>query len=333
MASHPAEYLSQTKGPKIIGVFWVMTGLTLVMVASRLYIRAGVMSLAYASVTTANVAFGYGQHADTLPPERLVKVSFVNYIYFTLGIVSFWLPKLAVAALLSRIVNPNWWQKAALWILTGLVALTSGICIIVLFTMCDPPKALWDTSLVMQGATCRDIWILIDYAIFTGGKSFSAFTDLYLAIYPSVVLLRLNMCARKKIALCFALGLGSVACAMAIVKCLQLPGLSNKTDPTYATAELVIWTCIEFNVVIMASCIPTLHPLPEITLGRRSLRSWSASRDNYKNSGSHSMPGASYNPSKRSNPRKPDLTITNVESQESILRPEEHVLLDSPDGQ
>lgn len=38
------------------------------------------------------------------------------------------------------------------------------------------------------------------------------------------------------------------------------------------------------------------------------------------------MPGASYNRSKRSNPRKPDLTITNVESQESILRPEEHVL-------
>lgn len=43
MASHSAEYLSQTKGPKIIGVFWVMVGLTLAMVVSRLYIRAGVL--------------------------------------------------------------------------------------------------------------------------------------------------------------------------------------------------------------------------------------------------------------------------------------------------
>lgn len=43
MASHSAEYLSQTKGPKIIGVFWAMTGLTLVMVISRLYIRASVL--------------------------------------------------------------------------------------------------------------------------------------------------------------------------------------------------------------------------------------------------------------------------------------------------
>lgn len=131
------------------------------------------MSLAYTSVTTANVAFGYGQHADTPSPERLVKVSLVNYIDFTLGIVSFSLPKLA--ALLNRIVNPNQWQKAALWILTRSVALTPGICIIVLFTMCDPPQALWDTSLVMQGATCRDVWILIYYAIFTGGKSFFFF--------------------------------------------------------------------------------------------------------------------------------------------------------------
>jgi hypothetical protein len=36
--------------------------------------------------------------------------------------------------------------------------------------MCDPPKALWQISLVAKGeATCKSSWILIDYAIFTGG--------------------------------------------------------------------------------------------------------------------------------------------------------------------
>lgn len=77
-----------------------------------------------------------------------MKVSLVNYIDFALGIVSFSLPKLAVAALLNRIMNPNRLQMAILWGLTGMVALASGICIIVLFTMCDPPKALWNTQLV-----------------------------------------------------------------------------------------------------------------------------------------------------------------------------------------
>lgn len=212
MTSHYPGYAEETKGPKILAVFWVMTVLTLLIVISRLYIRAGVlrnmgaddwliiasmvsmpssisigsrrnrfanefcnhkvMSLAYTSVTSANVVLGYGRHTDTLSPERQVKVSLVNYIDFTLGIVSFSLPKLAVAALLSRIVNPNWFQRAMLWFLTGLVALASSICIIVLFTMCDPPRALWDVSLVMQGsAKCRDVQILIDYAIFTGGRA------------------------------------------------------------------------------------------------------------------------------------------------------------------
>ena len=41
-------------------------------------------------------------------------------------------------------------------------------------------------------------------------SAISAFTDFYLAVYPAVVLMKLNMSSRKKIALCLALGLGSV---------------------------------------------------------------------------------------------------------------------------
>lgn len=38
----------------------------------------------------------------------------------------------------------------------------------------------------------------------------SAVVDLYLAIYPTVVLLQLQMSMKKKLALCAALGLGAV---------------------------------------------------------------------------------------------------------------------------
>ncbi|KAL1971855.1 hypothetical protein VTN31DRAFT_1943 [Thermomyces dupontii] len=93
--------------------------------------------------------------------------------------------------------------------------------------------------------------ILVNYAIFTG--AFSAFTDLFLAIYPSTVLLKLKMSLRKRLALCGALGLGCIATAMAIVKCVQLPGLNDKVDFTYSTCDLVLWTCVEANVVVIAS--------------------------------------------------------------------------------
>jgi hypothetical protein len=40
--------------------------------------------------------------------------------------------------------------------------------------------------------------------------AFSAFVDIYLAIYPTVVLMKLQMNLKKKLALCCALGIGSV---------------------------------------------------------------------------------------------------------------------------
>jgi hypothetical protein len=128
------------------------------------------MGLVYCGITTGNVAIGYGKHAYLLEPKTVELASFLNSLSFLFGIISFSVPKLAVAAMLVRILNPTFWQKAMLWGLTGLGAVISGICIVVLFTMCDPPRALWETSLVVAGqATCRDVWILINYAIFTGG--------------------------------------------------------------------------------------------------------------------------------------------------------------------
>jgi hypothetical protein len=131
------------------------------------------MGLVYCSMTTANVAIGYGKHAYTLDLETVRMVGFINSVSFVFGIISFVVPKLAVAALLNRILVPSFWQKTWLWIVTGTGTAISTVAIIVPFTMCNPTRALWDISLVMEGkATCRDVWILIHYAIFTGGEHF-----------------------------------------------------------------------------------------------------------------------------------------------------------------
>lgn len=94
-------------------------------------------------------------------------------VAFIVGIVSFALPKLAVAALLCRLLNPNILQRCMVWGLTSLVAVVALANILIYVTMCDPPQALWQISMVMeQKATCRSIWVLIDYATFNGGMSF-----------------------------------------------------------------------------------------------------------------------------------------------------------------
>ncbi|EAW11090.1 uncharacterized protein ACLA_067270 [Aspergillus clavatus NRRL 1] len=329
---------SDDKGPRILAVLWSLTALTTIIVVARMYIRARIirdigaddyliavslfMGLVYCAITTANVLIGYGKHAYVLNNATVELASLLNTISFLFGILSFAIPKIAVAAMLTRILNPGTMQRVVLWTLVSIASAVSGICIILLFTMCDPPKALWRTHLILEGkATCRDVWVLINYAIFTG--AISACADLYLAIYPSTVLMKLKMSLRKRLALCAALGLGAVASAMAIVKCTQLHGLADKTDYTYGTADLVIWTNIESDVVIIGSCIPTLQPLLEMILGKRSLNSYSNSRNRYK--GSNPFQDSPYEPSKPSrNTRKSELAITNVESQESILPADEY---------
>lgn len=323
------------KGPKILAVLWGLTGFTLIVVSARLTIRAKmlrnfglddwliafsmVMGIVYCAITTANIAIGYGKHAYVLDQATVEQASFLNSLSFLFGIISFSVPKLAVGAMLIRILNPNTMHKTIIWGLTGLGAVISGICIVILFTMCDPPEALWKTSLVMAGkATCRDVWILVNYAMFTG--AYSAFIDLYLAIYPTTVLMKLHMSLRKRLALCAALGLGAIASAMAVVKCTQLKGLTDKSDYTYGTADLVLWTNVESDVVIIASCIPTLQPVLELILGKRKLSSYSGSKNKYK--GSQQLHDSEYGrgskPSKKQG--KMDMTITGVGSEESILR-------------
>lgn len=124
----------------------------------------------YCGITTANVIIGYGKHAYVLDQKTVELASLLNTLSFLFGVLSFALPKLAVTYMLTRILNPSFAHRVALWTMVALSTAISCICIVVLFTMCDPPKGLWEMSLVIKGeATCRDVWILIDYAIFTGG--------------------------------------------------------------------------------------------------------------------------------------------------------------------
>ncbi|KAJ5773815.1 hypothetical protein N7457_008711 [Penicillium paradoxum] len=321
-----AEYAQQTKGPRILGVFWAFfsnAGLD-----DYIIVAAMVMVTSYTILTTVNVVRGYGSHTAVLRErggmDLVENILVVNYADFALGIMSFTTPKLAIAALLNRIMNPSRLHKIVLWVTTASVFVASTICIIVLFTMCDPPEALWKVHLLSEGAKCRPTKYLVGYAIFTG--ALSAVVDLYLAIYPTVILMKLQMSLKKKVALCAALGLGAIACAMAIVKCLQLPGLYNTEDSTYATADLVIWTSVESNIIIMASCIPTLGPIYEMIRGKRS---WS-SHERYDNGRLRSY--TTERPTKKSTIARGDeddiLNTTNIEttrsgSQESILNSDE----------
>jgi len=180
-----------------------------------------VFGYVYVSLTTASVKAGYGKHTAALDPDESSRAVMLNFAGFAPGVLSFVTPKLAVVALLTRIMNPSGRTKIFLWALTCVSGLFIVGCVIILYAQCDPPKALWDST--VENPKCWDPTILVDYSIFAGGgltpstyqrdgklirAALSGFVDLYLAVYPATVLWKLKINIKKKIGLSVALGLG-----------------------------------------------------------------------------------------------------------------------------
>ncbi|RAK74625.1 uncharacterized protein BO72DRAFT_470655 [Aspergillus fijiensis CBS 313.89] len=267
-----SESASDDKVPTILIVSWTLTVLMIVVVTDRIYIRAGLlhhlgvddwlivfsllMGLVCCIFTTINVRLSFGKHAWLLSAAIL-----------------------AVTAMLNRILNASHIQP-----------IISGVCIIILFTMGDLPRALWQTSLVAEGkATCKNLWMLIDYAIFTG--ALSGFVDLVLVNYSSTVLMKSHMSLRKRLTLCAALGLGS-----------------GYVRHSFARQG------IESSVGIIAPCIPTLQPLLDLMLGNRTASSYNSSRK-----GSNLPEYSHGSHSKSLKLRKMDFAVATAESQKNIL--------------
>jgi hypothetical protein len=119
-------------------------------------------------------------------------------------------------------------------------------------------------------------------SVLTDVTAYSAFVDVYLAVYPAVVLFKLQLKLRKKIALAVALGIGCISGAIAILKTTKIPeGLGNP-DMSWNSPELAIWTVIEGSTLIMACSIPVLSPLMGLIFkGKNPFRSSSRGEKRY----------------------------------------------------
>ncbi|KAH8678261.1 hypothetical protein BX600DRAFT_147957 [Xylariales sp. PMI_506] len=212
----------------------------------------------------AAVEAGDGQHIETLSAEQISRAILWTMVGFLPGILSFSLPKVAVAILLIRLLDPGRIHRRCILALPILCIIVLMACVVILFTQCSPPKSQWDLSITER--TCISPWILVNCSRAAG--CISAFTDLYLSLYPSAVLYGLEMAHKKKLALSAILGIGVIATIIAIYKVTTLSSLASP-DFTWATTDLTILTCAEGSAITISACIPNMQPLLERVIGRR----------------------------------------------------------------
>ncbi|KAK3487188.1 hypothetical protein B0T13DRAFT_521415 [Neurospora crassa] len=184
---------------------------------------------------TISVSWGNGRHfADLNLEQKENTIKWMMAAYFP-GIETLGFPKLAVIALLVRLLVPSRLHPIVLWSMGTICCLSLTAMVMTLLLQCTPTQALWALTMPHN---CLAPELLEGLAYWA--STCSAFLDFYLAIYPATVLWKLQMHTKKKLALCCALGMGLV---------------------------------IEGNLIIIAACIPILQPLVEKAKGRRIWRS------------------------------------------------------------
>ncbi|TEA12139.1 hypothetical protein C8034_v006390 [Colletotrichum sidae] len=209
---------TQDKGPIILSVCWSVTAVSSLFVLGRIFagyqrgkfhwddwfvMLAQFFSYASTAFSTMAIRYGNGKHMKLLSTEQQEGAIFWTTVAFCPGILSFGLPKLAVVSLVTRLMNPSRYHKYFLCFIGVFCQVVLLITAALLLTRCNPPNSLWDFSVA---GTCFSTDILVGFSIFAA--SLSAFVDVYLAVYPSVVLLNLQMTLKKKVALSWALGIG-----------------------------------------------------------------------------------------------------------------------------
>ncbi|PGH36615.1 hypothetical protein GX50_00474 [[Emmonsia] crescens] len=290
------------KGPMLNAITWAECGVALVLVLARIATRTRLMqrwgwddafmclAMACALVNTICVTicihYGTGRHVYYLNDYQKVQANKFNWISQGFHVMSTNWGKVSVGLFLLRIVDRAKRKRYIFFGSMALLTVVNSVCVYTIYGQCTPTTALWNGTGPGKKGSCWHPNIQRDYAFFQG--SFSAASDLILALYPVFIIWQLQMARNLKIGLTCVLALGIVATAAAIVKTIFLAELVARADYTFETINLTTWISTEQYLIIIAACIPTLGPLFTATTGRTPSGRRAGASPGYRPSGSHS---------------------------------------------
>ncbi|PWY85893.1 hypothetical protein BO70DRAFT_360754 [Aspergillus heteromorphus CBS 117.55] len=284
---------SESRATEINVLGWVFTGTATATVFLKLLARGHVakdlgwddffilfsltLSVIAAGIVSHSVFLGLGRHTAAVIAEHGMEgfemASKWHVLAFPFNIASFSFPNIAIAILVSRLLDPNPLRTRCLYAMVALQVVFAMVSIILLFLQCKPTQMLWKPSI--EGK-CWDESVFNAYLYWV--SAYTTVTDIVLAVVPISAFWNLQMRASTKWAVCVMMGLTFLSALVTIVKATYIHLFSNRTDPLYKIVPLVLWGLVEQNVVIVAACIPTLRPLFRKAFESRNSRSGTNSR-------------------------------------------------------
>ncbi|RYP85466.1 hypothetical protein DL770_005024 [Monosporascus sp. CRB-9-2] len=258
---------------------WTMFGFTAAVIGLRIYSRTlngrnkrhgglgpddyitiGCLAVFLATCILINIGshYGLGKHFGDVPKEHLESALKYNVIISAVLIWTFSLPKFVIISTLKRILDYGTKTTILFWAL----ALSSQACILATsvwwFVQCRPVEYGWN-KVTIEGE-CADVSILADLGYFT--SAYSAFLDIFFALYPIPFIMRLNMPLKGRIAMSGALSLSVLATRRVSVPDNDVSSFDRKAKPhSDPVPYLDILGMAEGFVLVTAASLPTLGPV------------------------------------------------------------------------
>ncbi|KAM7203289.1 hypothetical protein V8F33_002280 [Rhypophila sp. PSN 637] len=260
------------KGPIVLAITYVTTSIALLAVAMRMFVRvkvvksvgwddyaillASAMAILVLAWEIMSVNHGNGRHAYYLSEYDKVQASKWSRLTVPPNLTACTLARVSFCLFLMRIVNRQRMYTIFLWAIVFITSVTTLATVINLLASCKPIDKLWNPK---HPGTCVPGIQNVAFGLTQSSAAIAA--DFLLAVFPILILRKLNMALKTKIALGVLMGMGLFVGIAALIKTREVYSVGRRTDITWSTFTLTCFSIIEQNIGILAVSIPACRPL------------------------------------------------------------------------
>ncbi|KXJ86130.1 hypothetical protein Micbo1qcDRAFT_126622 [Microdochium bolleyi] len=240
------------RGPEILRLTCSLISLTLLIVITRIWVRARMIRqvgwddycvLAAMIIILVELVFivlsvqnGAGRHMQYIdPPTNIPKGLYYNFVTQPMCVVALCLTKVSAGLFLYRLASTKVYKNIILGVTVFTVLCATASTLMVLFA-CRPLAMNWDRNTVGE---CLPPTHMRFTAFF--GSSLAIFTDFLFAVLPIPMFWQVKLNWKVKSAVAGILSLGIFATAAGIVKITFLDNYGKFGDLLYDSTDLTIW--------------------------------------------------------------------------------------------
>ncbi|KAI1378264.1 hypothetical protein F4677DRAFT_389098 [Hypoxylon crocopeplum] len=268
------------RGPQLAIAVSLFLGLSVITVALRCYVRAGILkvfqiedSLAvatlmcyilYCTIVMLSISHGAGKHIEDVPIENIPKVLQMRWAGELAYVVTSLFLKFTVGVFLLRICSQTW-QRAVICTVLLVCFIYHIFYVFMAAFQCQPVAYFWYRYTGEMTGKCwsNDLIVGSTYA----ASAVNAIADWVLGLLPIALVRNLELSRRTKIMVSCTLGLGSLASTATIVRIPYVWQLTQPGDFMYEFTDVSIWSTVENGLGLVASSVATLRPLLRVAFG------------------------------------------------------------------